>query len=111
MQASNQALIPAERIEQTILFIRGQKVMLDADLAKLYGVATKVLIQAVKRNARRFPPDFMFQLSKEELEHWRSQFVTSNPAAKLVEALERRSPGWRVPARTTPSESGEGRTA
>ena len=75
--ADKQALIPTERIEQAILLIRGQKVMLDRDLAKLYGVPTKVLIQAVKRNAKRFPPDFMFQLSKEELEHWRSQFVTS----------------------------------
>jgi len=52
--------------------------MLDRDLAKLYGVATKILNQAVKRNIGRFPQDFMFQLSKEEMENWRSQFVTSN---------------------------------
>jgi hypothetical protein len=77
------ALIPAERIEKAILLIRGQKVMLDRDLAPLYGVATKVLLQAVKRNLQRFPDDFMFQLTKEELDHWRSQIVTSNPAAKM----------------------------
>lgn len=58
--------IPAERIEQAILLIRGQKVMLDTDLAALYGVATKALNQAVKRNGRRFPPDFMFRLTKKE---------------------------------------------
>ena len=53
-------LVPAERIEQCILMIRGERVMLDADLAELYGVPTKVLAQAVKRNADRFPEDFMF---------------------------------------------------
>jgi hypothetical protein len=59
-------LVPSERIERSILFIRGQKVMLDADLADLYGVATKVLNQAVKRNMDRFPGDFLFQLTAEE---------------------------------------------
>ncbi len=59
-------VVPAERIEQSILFIRRQKVMLDNDLAALYGVPTKVLNQAVRRNVRRFPPDFMFRLTKEE---------------------------------------------
>lgn len=58
--------IPIERIEQAILLIRGQKVMLDADLAVLYSVPTKALNQAVKRNERRFPRDFMFRLTKEE---------------------------------------------
>jgi ORF6N domain len=58
--------------------IRNQKVMLDRDLAELYGVETKVLKQAVKRNIDRFPEDFMFELTKSELENWRSQFVTSN---------------------------------
>jgi len=71
-------LIPFERIENKILFLRGHKVMLDKDLAELYGVQTKVLNQAVKRNLTRFPADFMFQMTKEELENWRSQFVTSN---------------------------------
>jgi hypothetical protein len=59
-------LIPMERIERSILLLRGEKVMLDADLAEIYGVETKVLNQAVKRNARRFPPDFMFQLTAAE---------------------------------------------
>ena len=59
-------MIPIERIEQAILLIRGQKVMLDADLAVLYEVPTKALNQAVKRNERRFPPDFMFRLTKKE---------------------------------------------
>lgn len=77
------SLIPAERIEQTILLIRGHKVMLDRDLATLYGVETRALVQAVTRNRDRFPADFMFQLSKEELANWRSQFVISNPAAKM----------------------------
>ena len=58
--------------------IRGQKVMLDRDLAELYGVETRVLNQAVKRNLNRFPEDFMFQLSQEELENWKSQIVISN---------------------------------
>jgi len=59
-------LIPTERIERSILLIRGEKVMLDADLAEIYGVETKVLNQAVKRNATRFPEDFMFQLTERE---------------------------------------------
>jgi hypothetical protein len=67
-----------EVIEEKIFLIRGDKVMLDADLARLYGVETKVLIQAVKRNIDRFPPDFMFQLTNQELANLRSQFVTSS---------------------------------
>jgi phage regulator Rha-like protein len=62
------AVIPVERIERAILSIRGEKVMLDSDLAELYGVETRVLNQAVKRNASRFPVDFMFQLSAGEAE-------------------------------------------
>jgi len=73
---NQKSFVPAERIEQSILLIRGQKVMLDTDLAVLYGVTTKVLNQAVKRNERRFPPDFMFQLNEEEYAVLRSQFVT-----------------------------------
>ena len=69
-------LTAQEIIEQKILIIRGQKVMISAHLAGLYGVATKVLIQAVKRNIERFPDDFMFQLTREEAESLRSQFVT-----------------------------------
>ena len=71
-------LILPERIEQSILLIRQQKVILDADLAVLYGVETKQLIRAVKRNLLRFPDDFMFQLSEEEFENLRYQFGTSS---------------------------------
>lgn len=66
-------------IQSRILSIREQRVMLDADLAELYGVQTKVLVQAVKRNQQRFPADFMFQLDAEEWAALRSQIVTSNP--------------------------------
>ena len=71
-------LISAERIEGMILQIRGQKVMLDRDLAALYGVETKALKRAVKRNVTRFPDDFMFVLTADELADWRCQFGTSN---------------------------------
>ena len=74
------AMIPADRIETTILSIRGEKVMLDADLAALYGVETKALVRAVKRNADRFPGDFMFQLVEKELENLRCHFGTSSLA-------------------------------
>ncbi len=73
---TEKSLIPAERIEKAILLIRGQKVLLDRDLASLYGVQVKVLNQAVKRNLTRFPDDFMIQLTSEEMESLRSQFVT-----------------------------------
>ena len=65
-------------IQNRIYEFRGQKVMLDCDLAEMYGVQTKVLNQAVKRNIERFPSDVMFQISSEETQDWRSQFVTSN---------------------------------
>ncbi len=70
-------IIPAERIENCIYLLRGQRVMLDDDLAILYGVETKVLNRSVKRNLRRFPEDFMFQLSTKEFESLRCQFGTS----------------------------------
>ena len=73
-------LIPSERLDNAILEIRGRKVMLSHDLAALYGVSTKAFNQAVKRNADRFPPDFMFQLTQEEAQALRSQSVTSNVA-------------------------------
>jgi hypothetical protein len=73
---NKKSLIPVDRIEKAILLIRGQKVMPDADLAELYGVETRVLVQAVKRNIERFPGDFMFQLSREEVDFLRSQIVT-----------------------------------
>jgi hypothetical protein len=72
------ALVPPERIERSILLIRGHKVILDADLAALYGVETKQLIRAVKRNLPRFPDDFMFQLNEEEFENLRFHFGTSS---------------------------------
>ena len=71
------ALIPRERIEQTILIIRGHRVMLDADLAVLYGVETKAFNRAVTRNMERFPDDFMFRLTKKEDEDLRYHFGTS----------------------------------
>jgi hypothetical protein len=70
-------------IEHKILTIRGERVILDRDLARLYGVENRVLGQAVKRNIRRFPADFMFQLSKEEFAHWKSQVVISNTGDKM----------------------------
>jgi len=69
--------IPIERVQQVIYLIRGQKVMLDKDLARLYGVETRVLNQAVRRNADRFPADFMFELTREEIMRM-SQFVISS---------------------------------
>jgi hypothetical protein len=72
------ALIAREQILRTILLIRKKKVILDCDLADLYGVATKVLVQAVKRNLARFPADFMFRLTVREFRSLRSQTVTSN---------------------------------
>ena len=68
-------LIPQERIENKILIIRKTKVMLDKDIAGLYGVETRALNQAVRRNIERFPKDFMFQLTKEEMRNWKSQIV------------------------------------
>jgi len=85
---SELSLIPAYRIERVIYLIRGQKVMIDKDLAELYGVPTKVLNQAVKRHKDRFPEDFLFQLTTQEAKQWwlgvmkdrlRSQFVTLKP--------------------------------
>lgn len=72
------SLIPTERIERSILLLRGQKVMLDSDLAELYGVETRRLVEQVKRNIKRFPADFMFQLTNQELISLRSQFATSS---------------------------------
>jgi hypothetical protein len=75
------------RVEQRIFLLRGQKVMLSADLATLYEIEPRVLVQAVKRNISRFPNDFMFQLSKDEFHDLKSQIVTSN---------------WGGPRRATP---------
>jgi hypothetical protein len=73
-----EAHLAAERIADVILVVHGHRVMLDADLAVLYGVPTKVLLQAVRRNAERFPADFMLELSNQEFRDLRSQFVTSS---------------------------------
>ena len=70
--------LPTERIERSILLIRGHKVLLDVDLAALYRVPTKRLNEQVRRNRARFPEDFMFQLTAEEVTYLRSQFATSN---------------------------------
>jgi hypothetical protein len=78
MKNQTQISIPEEVIINKIYLIRGQKIMLDKDLATLYGVETKRLKESVKRNIERFPDDFMFVMTKEELENWRSQFATSN---------------------------------
>ncbi|MBU4304608.1 MAG: ORF6N domain-containing protein [Candidatus Omnitrophica bacterium] len=71
-------MLRGEAIERDIYLIRGHRVMFDRNLAALYGVATRSLNQAVKRNRERFPNDFMFQLNKEEFKDWKSQFVMSN---------------------------------
>jgi hypothetical protein len=77
-------IIPAERIERRIYLMRGHKVILSTDLADLYGVEAKQLNQAVKRNLDRFPPDFMFQLSREEVDASRSQIVTLNKRGQNI---------------------------
>ena len=80
---SKEIAIPDEIITNKIFLIRDQKVMVDRDLAELYGVETKYLKRQVKRNTDRFPEDFMFELTKEEFANWRSQFVTSNSSNKM----------------------------
>jgi hypothetical protein len=74
----SQIMVPDEVVMSKIYVIRGEKVMIDRDLAELYGVETKYLKRQVKRNIIRFPEDFMFELTDEEFSEWRSQFVTSN---------------------------------
>ena len=78
MAARGKALIAALQIEQSILLLRGHRVLLDSTLASLYGVQTKVLVQAVKRNRERFPSDFLLELNKQEVADLRSQIVTSS---------------------------------
>ena len=77
-KANKTLMIPDELVLNKIYIIRGQKVMLDRDLSELYAVETKRLKEAVRRNIGRFPEDFMFEMSSEELENWRTQFATSN---------------------------------
>lgn len=77
MTKKNLPSIPDEIILNKIYFVREQKIMIDRDLAELYGVETKRLKEAIKRNIERFPEDFMFEMTKDEFENWRSQFATS----------------------------------
>jgi len=76
-------IVSEKMIEDMILLVRGEKVIVDRDIARLYGVPTKVLNQAVKRNIKRFPPDFMLQMTDNELKNWRAQIVTSNSSDKM----------------------------
>jgi phage regulator Rha-like protein len=82
-EKSNIQIVPDEVVMSKIYLIRKQKVMIDRDLAELYGVETKQLKRQVKRNINRFPSDFMFELNKKELENWRSQNGTSNFSDKM----------------------------
>ena len=75
---NNAVMLPDEIIVNKIYYIREQKVMIDRDLANLYGVETRILNQSVKRNIKRFPEDFMFQMTDEEFKNWKSQIVISN---------------------------------
>lgn len=84
---TRKSFIPSESIFNKILVIRKQKVILDRDLATMYGVETRVLKQAVRRNIKRFPSDFMFQLSKKEFQNWRSQTVMSKSEEKGLRHL------------------------
>jgi len=77
-QPMTSTLVPADLVTQRIVFVRGQRVLVDSDLARLYGVETRALVQAVKRNMDRFPPDSMFQLTREEIADLRSQTVISS---------------------------------
>ena len=104
MGKKSELSIPVERIERAIVLIRGQKVMLDADLASLYGVATKHLVQAIKRNRERFPDDFAFLLTQQEFANLRSQTVTSSSSwgGRRCDQL------WRRPAVAAGCQDGRG---
>jgi len=78
MPKGTDSIVPIERIQKCIYLIRGRKVLLDRDLARLYGIETKVLNRAVSRNIDRFPEDFMFQLDRDEFENLRCHFGTSS---------------------------------
>src|SRR5678815_711785 len=77
-KTNKELMIPDELVMNRIYLVRGQKVMLDRDLAELYGVETKRLKEAIRRNINRLPDDFMFEMTPEELRNWRTQFATSN---------------------------------
>ncbi len=78
MSAPRQVIVTSKNIQTRIYAVRGLQVMLDRDLAEFYGVETRVLNQAVKRNSERFPEEFMFQMNQKEMENWMSQIVMSN---------------------------------
>ena len=80
--ARDSSLVPTERVESLILLVRGEKVILDADLAELYGTTTKRLNEQVRRNRKRFPSDFMFELTAQEVTALRSQNATSKPQGR-----------------------------
>jgi hypothetical protein len=82
-ELKDKILVPQEIVESKIFLFRDKKVILDKDLAALYGVSVKYLKRQVRRNIDRFPTDFMFQLTQEELKNWRCQFGTSNSADKM----------------------------
>jgi hypothetical protein len=88
--AKPHVVIPVERIASHIYLIRGEKVMLDSDLAELYGVETGALVRAVKRNSNRFPEDFAFQLNEAEFENLRCQSGTSSQWGAAVMRKERK---------------------
>ena len=82
--SERKSIVPSDSLDRLIYEIRGQKVMLDADLAEIYGVTTKSLNQASKRNLKKFPADFMFQLTVKEFENMRSQIVTASNRSQFV---------------------------
>ena len=92
MITKSNSLVQTARIERAILLVRGEKVILDQDLAELYGVETRVLVQAVKRNINRFPVDFMFQLSKDEFSDLKSQIVMSSWGGRRTASPNTASP-------------------
>jgi hypothetical protein len=94
------ALTTPDQIDHSILVIRGHKVLLDAQLAAFYGIETKIVMQAVKRNLSRFPVDFMFQLNSEEWDALRSQIATSNLRSQIVTSSSRGHGGRRYPPYT-----------
>lgn len=102
-------LIIQERIAKAIYLIRNQKVMMDSELAEMYGVETKVLNQAVKRNIDRFPEDFMFQLTNEEWENLKSQFVTSSETNYLRSQIVTLEKGNSLRSQFVTLEKGRGK--
>ena len=87
--SARKSIVPSDSLDRLIYEIRGQKVMLDADLAEIYGVTTKALNQAAKRNRNKFPSDFMFQLTATEFEDMRSQIVTASDRSQFATGSKR----------------------